>query len=327
MCCKITREPEKRNMIPELIRKSYIAAAVICAFAAFGGCRSPEETGHRLTIGVSYQDLQNEFIIKLQDAIRAKAKELNIQLIELDAQGKAENQISHIENFVARDVDAIILNPADKEGSSPAVDIAVREHKPVVVVNSIVSNLQKANAFVGSPDVEAGHIEVAEIMRLLHNQGNIALIQGPYGHSAEVQRTKGIRELLATFPGARIVAEQTANWSRATAMSVMENMLSSGRKIDAVIAENDEMALGASKAIEGAGKQKDIPVIGIDAIADALKAVAAGKMAGTVFQDAHQQGTLSVELAYRLIKGERVEHTNYIPFQLVTKENVGKFLK
>ena len=107
----------------------------------------------------------------------------------------------------------------------------------------------------------------------------------------------------------------------------MENWLATGQKIDAVIAQNDEMALGALKAIEAAGKQNQIAVIGIDAIPDALKAVADGKMVGTVFQDARGQGALAVDLAVQLVEGKPVKHDNYIPFQLVTKENVTNFMK
>jgi inositol transport system substrate-binding protein len=293
----------------------------------FYSCGHKEKSKNEITIGVSYQDLQNEFVIRLQDAIRKEAKALNINLIELDAQGHAEKQVSHIENFVARNVNAIILNPEDQYGSAPAVDMAVSHHIPIVVVNALVSNLDKANAYVGSPDVEAGKMEANEIMKLLNGKGNICLLQGPYGHSAEVQRTKGIRDVIASYPNAKIIAEQTGNWDRAQALSVMENWLSMGKKIDAVIAENDEMAMGALKAIYGAGKQNEIKVVGIDAIPDALKAVADGKLAATVFQDAEGQGKTAVDLAYKLIKGQKVYHTDFIPFQLVTKENVNKFLK
>jgi inositol transport system substrate-binding protein len=308
------------------IKLDLIIVAILISSVLIG-CSRNSKSGHQITIGISYQDLQNEFVIRLQDAIRLKAKELNINLVELDGQGYAEKQVSQIENFVARNVDAIILNPEDQYGSSPAVDIAVREHKPIIVVNSIVANLDKANAYVGSPDVEAGKIEASEIIRLLNGKGNVVLLQGPYGHSAEIQRTKGIKEVLSKFSDAEIIAQQTGNWDRAQALSVMENWLSAGRKIDAVIAENDEMAMGAYKAIYGAGKQKKIFVIGIDAISDALTAVSNGELAGTVFQDAHGQGSLAVELADQLVKGQKIKHTNFIPFQLVTKENVNNFLK
>lgn len=301
---------------------------VALLWLVISGCEWRAKAANQITIGVSYQNFSNEFLIKMQEAVSAKSKQFNIQLIELDAQGRAEQQIAHVENFIARNVDAIILNPVDVHGSAPAVDIAVRDRKPIVVVNTIVSNLNKVNAYVGSPDVEAGRIEASEIMRLLNGRGNIAVMQGIYGHSAEVQRTSGIREVLASFPEAKIVAEQTGNWDRAQALSLMENWLSSGNRIDAVIAENDEMAMGAVEAIHSAGKQKEIFVIGIDGIRDALKAVAEDRLTATVFQDPVAQGTLAVELAYQIVNGQSVKSIkNHIPFQLVTKENVHTFLK
>lgn len=310
-------------------KSAFPAAVLVLVFAGCG--QKPDQNTpaapHRITIGISYQNLQNEFIINIQDAVRAEAKKLDVDLVEADGQGKAENQISQVQDFITRGVDAIILNPYDKEGSAPAVDLAVKAHKPIVVVNAIVSNLDKASAFVGSEDAEAGRIAAQRIMDVLHGKGDIAVIHGPNGHSAEVQRSEGIREVLAKYPDAKIVVEQTANWDRAQALDLMENWLASGRHIDAVIAQNDEMALGAYKAIETVGKQKDIAVIGIDAIADALKAVGDGKLVGTVFQDAHGQGSTAVDLAYDLAQGKPVKHDTYIPFQLVTKDNLSSFTK
>jgi inositol transport system substrate-binding protein len=280
---------------------------------------------NKLLIGVSYQNLQNEFIINIQDAIRREAKELNIDLIESDCQGKAENQISQVENFIASGVDAIILNPYDKEGSAPAVDIAVREKKPIIVLNSIVSNLKKANVYVGSDDAEAGRIAAQYMANLLGGKGNYAIIHGPNGHSAEIQRTIGIKEILSKYPGVRIVFEQSANWDRTQALTLMENWLNTGKKIDAVIAQNDEMALGAYKAIEAAGKRKEVAVIGIDAIQDALRAVAENKLVGTVFQNAEEQGKTAVKLAKDILDGKEISHNYYIPFQLVTKDSLYHF--
>lgn len=306
-----------------------ILLAVLASLAVCG-CNQKQQSApghHPITIGISYQDLQDEFIINIQDAVRAEAKKLNVHLIESDGQGNAENQIAQVQNFIAQNVDAIILNPYDREGSAPAVDLAVQAHKPIVVVNALVANMDKANAYVGSEDAEAGRIEAQRMADVLHGKGNVVIIHGPNGHSAEVQRTEGIREILKKYPDIKVVAEQTANWDRAQALNLMENWLASGQKIDGVIAQNDEMALGALKAIQAAGKGGQIAVIGIDAIPDALKAVADGQMVGTVFQDARGQGAMAVDLAVDLAEGKPVKHDNYIPFQLVTKSNVADFMK
>jgi inositol transport system substrate-binding protein len=132
---------------------------------------------------------------------------------------------------------------------------------------------------------------------------------------------------LQGHPNTKIVLEQTANWDRAQGLALMENWLASSKHIDAVIAQNDEMALGALSAIQAAGKQNEIRVIGIDAIQDALKAVSEGRLAGTVFQDAGGQGALALQIAISIVQGKPVQHNNYIPFQLVTKKNLNDFLK
>jgi inositol transport system substrate-binding protein len=315
----------------QLLEQNQPTRLVVLLAMAFTGCgQTPDQNAtsakHRITLGVSCQNLQNEFVINIQAAMRAEAKKLEVDLVESDGQGNAENQISQTENFIARGVDAIILNPRDKEGSARAVDLAVQAHKPIVAVNALVSNLDKANAYVGAEDAEAGRIAARRIMDVLQGKGEIAVIHGPNGHSAGVQRSNGIRQVLANHPDAKIVLEQTANWDRAQALNLMENWLASGRKIDAVIVENDEMALGAYEAIETVGKQKKIVVIGIDAIPDALKAVGDGKLTGTVFQDARGQGSMAVDLAAQLAAGKPVKHDNYHPFQLVTKENLANFL-
>lgn len=296
-------------------------ALMFCAaFAMAGGLMSPASAGYR--IGVSYQNLQNEFIVNIAKAVEAKAKDLDVTLIESDGQGKAEVQISQVENFIAQHVDAILLIPFDKEGCVPAVQKAVAAKIPLVVFNAQVANVELANTYVGSDDVEAGRIEMQYIADLLKGKGNIAIIHGPNGHSAEVQRTEGNKEILKKYPDIQVLFEQTANWDRAQALSLTENWLQTGKPLNAVVAQNDEMALGAYKAIEAAGKAKDIPVIGIDAIADALKSVKDGKMAATVFQDAHGQGATAVEMAVKILKGEEVPKVVNIPFKLITKENV-----
>jgi ribose transport system permease protein len=312
-----------RPLVPVVIVLVALAAVLFSVCTRHAG----PAAGQRLTIAITYQNLQNEFIVNIQDAVRAEAKKQGVDLIEADGQGKAENQIAQTQDFIARRANAIILSPFDREGSAQVVDLANQSHTPIVVVNSQVVNIAKADAFAGSEDPEAGRIAAQRIMDLLHGTGNIAVIHGPNGHSAEIGRSEGIRQVVAKYPGAKIVAEQTANWDRVQALNLMENWLASGTQIDAVIGQNDEMALGAEKAIEAAGRQGQILVIGIDGIPDARKAVADGKLVGTVFQDAKSQGTEAVDLAIQLAKGQPVKHDNYIPFQLITKDNLDKFGK
>ena len=307
-----------------------IAAVLFMILGILSGCsgKTEEKTSGnekgKIKIGVLYQNLQNEYIVGLQDSIRKYAKSSGVELIESDGEGKAENQISQVENLINQQVDAIILNPADKDGSAAVVEKAAAAEIPLITVLAVVSNEEKATAHVGSDDVEAGKIEMKHVVELLGGKGTIAIIHGPNGNSAEVNRTEGNKAILKDSPNIQVAAEQTANWSREEALALTENWLQS-QKLDAIVAQNDEMALGAIKALSAAGKLNETKVIGIDAIPDALNSIQSGELTATVFQDVDAQGKMAVDVAFKAAKGEKVEKDNMIPFQLVTKDNLDNF--
>ncbi len=297
------------------------------ALAASLSCsRAPQPSRRPIVIGVSLLNLSSEFIVMLDRSMQAKARELGVRLIVNDAQRDAATQVRQAENFVIQRVDAIILNPCEVEASSPAVDAALAGGIPVVNVNS--ETRSAPTAFVGSSDEESGRIAMNYIAQRLHGQGNVVMIYGFMGQAAQIQRDRGARAILARNPGLRLLAAQTADWDRAKAMTLMENWIQSyGGGIDAVFAQNDEMAIGALIALEQARRKDEVVVAGVDAIADALQAVENGRLDATVFQDAAGQGGTAVETAVRIVRKEPYEKATYIPFQLVTRENVARFLK
>jgi len=154
------------------------------------------------------------------------------------------------------------------------------------------------------------------------------MMHGFMGQAAQLKRDQGAREVLARYPGLKLLAHQTAEWDRAKAVNLMENWIQShGAKIQAVFAQNDEMGMGAVIALEQAKLKDKVMVASVDAIADALQAVKAGRLDATVFQDARGQGGGAVEIAVKIVKRQPYAKELYIPFQLVTRENVAQFLK
>lgn len=270
--------------------------------------------------------LQSEFVVNVKDAMEARAKEKNIELIVNDAQRTAEKQVQQIETFISQKVDAIILNPCEVEASSPAIAKAKAAGIPIINVNSETS--ATPDGFVGSRDEQAGEIAMEHVARLLGGKGNIVMIDGYMGQAAQIKRAIGAKNILAKYPGIKVLAEQTAEWDRAKAMSLMENWIQSyGDKINAVFAHNDEMGMGALQALEQAKLKNKVIVVSIDAIADALQAVKDGRLDATVFQDAKGQGAGAIDMALQLIKKQPVENKEiFIPFQLVTKDNVEGFI-
>lgn len=299
--------------------------AFILALALSGCAQHKSDEGHVL-IGVSLLNLSNEFIVMLHRAMETRAAELGVKLIVNDAQRSADRQVQQIETFIAQRVDAIILNPCEVEASSPAVEKAIAAGIPIINVNSETRAVP--TAFVGSRDEESARLAIEYIARRLDGRGNVVMMHGFMGQAAQIKRDRGAKDTLAKFPGLKLIAEQSAEWDRAKAMSLMENWIQSlGAKINAVFAQNDEMAMGALLALEQAGLKDKVIVVGVDAISDALQAVKAGRLDATVFQDARGQGQGAVDLVVKILRKQPFEKEVYIPFQLVTRENVGEYMK
>jgi inositol transport system substrate-binding protein len=303
-------------------------AAALTLAACLAGCDGSESSGggdDTIVIGVSLLNLPNEYIAMLNSAMEDRARELDVRLIVNDAQRNAERQVRQIESFIAQKVDAIILNPCEVEASSPAVDLAHEAGVPIVNVNS--ETRSKPTAFVGSRDEESARLAMEYIAKRLGGKGNVVMMHGFMGQAAQIKRDRGAREILAKHPGLKLLADQTAEWDRAKALDLMENWIQShGDKIQAVFAQNDEMGMGALIALEQAKLKDKVIVASVDAIADALQAVKEGRLDATVFQDARGQGSGSVETAVKIVRKEPYEKEVFIPFKLVTRENVDEFL-
>ncbi|MGN6550003.1 MAG: sugar ABC transporter substrate-binding protein [Pararhizobium sp.] len=293
---------------------------------------------HAEKIGVSMALFDDNFLTVLRNGMGTYAKGLdNVQLQVEDAQNDVGKQLNQIQNFIASGVDAIIVNPVDTDATQAMSQAAKNANIPLVYVNRQPVNLDSLpdnQAFVGSDEKESGTLEAKEICRILKANGkgsgaNIVVIMGELSNQAARQRTKDVHDVIATPDCSfmKIVQEQTANWQRTQGQDLMTNWLSSGTKFDAVVSNNDEMAIGAIQALKAAGKNpKDTPVGGVDATQDGLAEMKAGNLAVTVFQDAAGQGKGAVDAALKLAKGGKVDRSIYIPFQLVTPQTMEKFV-
>lgn len=290
-------------------------------------------------IGVTMSKFDDNFLTVLRNGMVAQAKSMNgVNLQVEDAQDDVAKQLNQIKNFVASGVDAIIVNPVDTSATQAMTDAAEAAKVPLVYVNRQpinVDTLPADQAFVASNEVDSGTLETKEACRLFKAEGKTAVkiyvMQGQLSNQAAVQRTQDIHDVIAgpdCGVKVSIIDQQTANWSRDEAQTLMTNWLSTNAPFDGVIANNDEMAIGAIQAMKAAGiDMKKVVVTGIDATQDGLAAMQAGELDATVFQDAAGQGAGALDAAIKLSKGEKVERKVYIPFQLVTPANIDKFLK
>jgi inositol transport system substrate-binding protein len=317
--------------------KRFLSIAILFTvlLIALSGCSTEAETSSsgsnsdgNLVIGASLPDFDDKWLSYLQDGMKEYEATLeNTKVIYTDAMNDAAKQLSQVENFISQQVDAIFIIPVDTVSAKIMLEKANDAGIPIIVVNREFEGVEEATAYVGSDSLEAGTIQMEAVAESLGGKGNIGIMNGIMGHDSQIQRTEGNKQIIEENPDMSVVLEGTGEYDRAKGMALMENWLNSGKEIDAIVANNDEMAIGAIMAAEADGKLDDIVIAGIDATPDALEYVKSGQLAVTVFQDAKGQGKGGLEAAYKAAKGEELEKRIMIPYELVTQENVDDYIK
>lgn len=293
-------------------------------------------TAQAENIGVSMALFDDNFLTVLRNGMQEYAGSVGATLQIEDAQNDVGKQLNQIQNFVASGVDAIIVNPVDTDATVAMSQAAAEAGIPLVYVNREpvnVDSLPEKQAFVASDEKESGTLQTQEVCRLLKEEGKgegakALVMMGELSNQAARMRTQDIHDVIATDECSfiEIVEEQTAMWSRTQGTDLMTNWLSAGLEFDAVISNNDEMAIGAIQALKTSGRAMDsVIVAGIDATADALAAMEAGDLDVSVFQNAAGQGQGAVDVALKLARGEAVEPKVYVPFELVTPANLADY--
>ncbi|WP_312061791.1 sugar ABC transporter substrate-binding protein [Pantoea septica] len=278
-------------------------------------------------IAVSMAYFDQNFLTIIRQSIDKEAKARGIDVQFEDARGDVGRQTDQVQSFIGSGVDAIIVDPVDSASTPQLTRLAQQAKIPLVYVNRTPGDktLPQGVVFVGSDERESGTLQMEALAKMANYKGNVAIMIGNLTDAGALQRTKDVEQVVAKYPGMKVVQKQPANYARNEGMDLMLNWLGNGEDIDIVAANNDEMAIGAAIALSKSNKK--VLVGGIDATPDGLKALAQDKMQVTVFQDAVGQGKASVDVAQRLIKGEKVDSHLWIPFELVTRENMQKYVE
>lgn len=299
-----------------------ILAALATVFAA--GCQRGGGGEEGPKIGLSISTLNNPFFVTLRNGAQDAAKKEGAELIVADAQDDAATQQDDVQNFVTQQVDAILVNPVDSEAIVPAIQAANQADIPVLALDRGAAGGEIAT-LIASDNVQGGRMAGEELIQLV-GSGPVAQLEGIPGASPTRDRGQGFEEAMNAQDAVELVASQTANFDRAEGLDVTQNILQSNPGIKGIFAQNDEMALGAVRAL-GDRAGSEVKVVGFDAVEDALKAIQAGKMNATVAQQPGKIGSLGVENAMKVIDGESVPENIPVEVKLVTKENVSEFLQ
>lgn len=278
-------------------------------------------------VGVALANFDLNFVSILRTQM---VHELDVQGLKgqfSDAKGDVALQVQQVDDFINQGVDAIILNPVDTQGVLPMINAAKKANIPLVFVNRKPEvPLSGAMAYVGSDSAVSGKMQIEALAKIMNYRGNIAILMGALSNEEARERTRAVEEVIAQHKDMKVVEKQTAKWQRNEAVDVVSTWLLNGTPINAIVANNDEMAIGAIMALNQA-KRKDVLVAGIDGTPDGLQFIKNGEMIVTVFQDAKGQATGAVKVTHEMLEKQKTQTYNMIPYQTVTKENYAQFIQ
>ena len=301
-----------------------LVLVLVSAFAVHGAGQADDG---QITIGAAMASFSDKWFTFLHDGVREfDADHDDVTITMTDGNDDPAQQLSQVETLVTQGVDAILLVPVDISAVGPIIEVTKSAGIPLVVANRLPAQefLQDIDVYVGSESIEAGILQGQWVVEALGGAGRVGIITGASGHEAAIMRTQG-NEVALAGTDIEIVRTAEGRWDRARGLQIAENWFQSGIELDAILANNDEMAIGALLAAESMGlTDEDIIIAGVDATPDALEFMGRG-LDVTVFQSAHGQGYGGAEAAYTLVKGEPVESMTWIPFELVTPENMADY--
>jgi len=276
-------------------------------------------------VGVALANFDLNFvsILRSQMARELAAQQLQGQFV--DAKGDVALQVQQVEDLINQGVDAIILNPVDTQGVQPMMAAARRAAIPLIFVNRKPEvPLVGATAYVGSDSALSGRLQMEALAKKMNYRGNVAILMGALSNEETRERTRAVEAVIAKHKDLKVVEKQTAKWQRNEAVDVVSDWMLNGAPIDAIAANNDEMAIGAIMALKQA-KKNGVLVAGIDGTPDGLQFIKNGDMAVTIFQDAKAQAIGAVQVTRAMLDRTKTEPYNWVPYATVTRENYPQF--
>lgn len=267
-------------------------------------------------IALVVSTLNNPFFVSLKEGAQKQADKLGYNLIILDSQNNPAKELANVEDIIVKGSKVILINPADSDAVGNAVLAANKANIPVITLDRAAGKGEVVS-HIASDNIAGGKMAGDFIVEKLGTEAKVIQLQGIVGTSASRERGEGFNQSQQAHHFTLLTA-QPADFDRAKGMNVMQNLLTAQPKVQAVFAENDEMALGAMRAIQTAGRN-DILIVGFDGTEDGIKAVERGRMAATVAQQPELIGEIGVATADKLIKGETVAKQIPVQLKLITQ--------
>lgn len=276
----------------------------------------------QLTVGMSFQELNNEYFVTMKQSLEDASKDINAKLYTADAAHDVSKQISDIEDMLQKKIDILLINPADSVGAEAAV-IAAKKAGVVVVAIDAQAN-GPLDSFVGSKNYDAGFIAGENLAKALGNKGNVAILDG-IPVVPILERVRGFEAAMKKHPDMKIVTKLNGKQERDTAMSVTENMLQSNPTLNGIFSVNDVGSLGALAAIQSSGR--DVKLVSVDGSPEAVAEIAKGTtpFIATAAQFPRDQVRIGLGIALAKYWGANVPASVPVDVKLIDKNNAKDF--
>lgn len=270
------------------------------------------------------------FWISVMDGAKAAGEELGYTVTcktPVDtAEGSGNEQQSNLcEEAIVSGVGCVVIAPVDSEAIVPATKKINDAGIPIVNLNTKISDDTQYKTFVGLENFNQGYDTAKALFEAMGGSGKIFIIEGSTGAQTSIDRVKGCEAAVQEYPGIEVVAQQSANYSRADALNVVQNLLQSHPDVNAIFCCNDEMALGSAEAVDAAGKIGDIMISGQDANDDAVAALKEGKITITSYGNPYMQGYTAVQAAVDVLEGKDVDSFYEVATKVVDLSNADTF--
>ena len=311
------------------MRDKAIVAVCVMIMAMTSGCGKPEPDaagkGGKRKLGVTFQTMNNPFFVDLNEGLRKVVEAHGDELVTLDAQWDSLKQRNDISDLVNGGAAAIFINPVNWEGIRGSLIQAQKKNIPVIIVDAPVKDKELALSTVASDNVEAGRL-AARALVAAGSPKKIGVLKQSL-NKACIDRVAGFKEELAKHPEMKIIDLREVKGTTESARPVMRDMIGRFPDLEAIFAINDPTALGAISALDAAGKLKGMKIVAVDGAQGALEQIKAGRMLSTSAQFPKEIGRIAAEAIYKHLDGQKVENDIPVRVELITAENVGKFIE
>ncbi|MCQ6267873.1 sugar ABC transporter substrate-binding protein [Fictibacillus sp. WQ 8-8] len=308
--------------------KLFGAAVAVSCMALTAGCSGDKANGSGggdENVSVVLKTLSSPYWKYVEAGAKAAGKKhgVNVNVVGPNAESEVMQQVNMIEDQLSQSPGAIVVAPSQPETVAPSLESAVKSKVPVLLIDSN-ADFKGKTTFIGTENFTAGQEGGKLLASMLKKGDKVVLIQGALGNPATDERIKGAEEALKKA-GMEVVSKQPADSDKTKAMSVMENILEKNEDVKGVFSANDDMALGALRAVKA--KNLDVKIIGTDGTEEAVKSILDGGLAGTIAQSPYNMGYKGVENALKAIKGKKVKNRIDSGIDIITKDNAEEKLE